>query len=281
MRSRRYICSSYTISGTMPGGAVASRHGFAERVAACAEAGYAGMCLHFRDYLEQRERGWRDEDMRAVLAAGRMDYLSIEFLTDWFMDGQAGELARSNEETAFQAARALGARIIHVGPDLSGRGVAGLAMRLKFRELCKRAARHGLMVALEPVAWGNVRDIDTALGIIDDIANAGLVLDCWHFFRAGLALDEMKKIPMGRILAVQINDADSVPVGGLAVDTMNRKLCGQGSFELERFVATLDEMGVAVPLSIEIISTDMVSRPAAEAAALSLTSARNCLRGLG
>jgi len=216
-----------------------------------------------------------------VLAAGRIDYLSIEFLIEWFMDGQAGELARSNEEVAFQAARALGARIIHVGPDLSDRRIAGPVMRLKFRELCERAARYGLMVALEPVAWGNVRDIDTALGIVDDIANAGLVLDCWHFFRAGLALDEMKKIPMDRILAVQINDADSVPVGALAVDTMNRKLCGQGSFELDRFVATLDEMGVTVPLSIEIISTDMAGRSAAEAAALSLASARNCLRGLG
>lgn len=281
MTLRPYICSSYTISGMMPGRAVASRHGFAERVAACVDAGYAGMCLHFRDYAHQRACGLRDEDMQALLAAGRMEYRSIEFLTDWFMEAQAGEVAGSDERIAFQAARALGAGTIHVGPDLSDRRIAEPVMRRKFRELCERASDHGLAIALEPVAWGSVRDIDQAVGMIEDIANAGLVLDCWHFFRAGLALDELKKIPPERILAVQINDADPTPFGSLATDTMNRRLCGRGALDLKGFVATLDGMGVTVPLSIEIISMDLASRSATEAANMALASARACLRDPG
>ncbi|CAN7376415.1 sugar phosphate isomerase/epimerase [Aminobacter aminovorans] len=276
MKTREYICSSHTISGVIPGSPVASRHGFAERVEACAEAGYTGMCLHFRDYAEQRARGFGDGELRAILDAHGMKHVSVEFLTDWFMDGEAGLISRRNEETAFRAAAAFGATVVNVGPDLGERSVPLETMQLKFRELCGRAAEHGLTIALELVAWGNVRDVDTALAIMGDIPNAGLVIDSWHVFRADVPLADLRRIPADKILCVQVNDADKVPTGQRSTETMNRRLCGQGGFDLAGFAATLDALGVSVPLSVEVISPDLAALDLNEAAKTSFDTARAC-----
>ncbi|WP_395447846.1 sugar phosphate isomerase/epimerase family protein [Aminobacter sp. UC22_36] len=276
MKIREYICSSHTISGVAPGSAVASRHGFAARVEACAAAGYTGMCLHFRDYAEQRQAGVSDAELRAALNQHGMKHISVEFLTDWFIDGEAGEIARRNEVLAFQAATAFGATSLNVGPDLVGRNVPVEIMHERFAALCARAAQRGIAIALELVAWGNVRDVDTALHIIDGVANAGLAIDAWHVFRAGVPLGDLRRIPAERVLCVQVNDADAQPTGTLAQDTMNRRLCGQGAFDLEAFVGTLDSMGVEVPLSVEIISSEQLARELQEAAKVSLSSASRC-----
>ena len=276
MKTREFVCSSYTISGVIPGSPVASRHGFAERVEACAGAGYTGMCLHFRDYADQRAKGFGDGELRAILDAHGMKHVSVEFLTDWFMDGEAGAASRRNEETAFRAATAFGAKLVNVGPDLGERGISLETMQTAFRELCGRAAEHGIAIALELVAWGNVRDVDTALAIISDIPNAGLVIDSWHIFRVGVPLADLRRIPADKVLCVQVNDADKVPAGLPSVETMNRRLCGQGGFDLEGFAATLNAMGVAAPLSVEVISPDLAAFSLDEAAKASFDTARAC-----
>ncbi|GAA2820710.1 sugar phosphate isomerase/epimerase [Aminobacter aminovorans] len=276
MKTREYICSSHTISGVMPGNPVASRHGFVERVEACAAAGYTGMCLHFRDYAEQRARGFGDGELRAILDAHGMKHVSVEFLTDWFMDGEAGLISRRNEETAFRAATAFGAKVVNVGPDLGERGISLATMQQKFRELCGRAAEHDVTIALELVAWGNVRDVETAVAIIGDAPNAGLVIDSWHIFRAGVALADLRRIGADKILCVQVNDADRMPIGQPSTETMNRRLCGQGGFDLAGFAATLEAMGVSVPFSVEVISPDLAALSLNEAAGTSFDTARDC-----
>lgn len=276
MKTRDYICSSHTVSGVMPGSPIASRHGFAERVAACESAGYTGMCLHFRDYAEQRARGFGDGELRAILDAHGMKHVSVEFLTDWFMDGEAGLVSRRNEETAFLAAATFGAKVVNVGPDLGDRDVSLETMQAKFRALCSRADEEGLAIALELVAWGNVRDVDTALAIIGDIPNAGLVIDSWHVFRAGVPLADLRRIAANKILCVQVNDAGKVPVGQRSAETMNRSLCGQGAFDLAAFAATLDEMGVVAPFSVEVISPELAALGLNEAAKTSFDTARDC-----
>ncbi|PWK73886.1 sugar phosphate isomerase/epimerase [Aminobacter sp. AP02] len=234
------------------------------------------MCLHFRDYAEQRHAGMSDAELRTVLNINGMKHVSIEFLTDWFMDGEAGEIARRNEAIAFQAANAFGANVLNVGPDLAGRDIPIEIMRERFAALCGRAAIHGIAIALELVAWGNVREVDTALLMIDGVPNAGLVIDSWHIFRANVPLHHLKRIPAERVLCVQVNDAEAEPAGMLATDTMCRKLCGQGAFDLSAFVETLDAMGVQLPLSVEIISPEQSKRDLPEAASVSLASARRC-----
>lgn len=276
--NRDLICSSHTISGVTPGGPAPSRHGFAARVEACARAGYNGMCLHFRDYRWQKDAGSSDTEMRGILEQNRMHDISLEFLLDWFLEGADGEQARADEATAYRAARAYGARSLNVGADFRGRGIPPSVLGARFRELCHRAGDNGLSVALEIVPWSDVRNVDAALTLVDGISNAGLVIDSWHVFRGGISLGDIERIPGDKILCVQINDAARIPVGDLAYDTLHRKPCGEGSFDLKGFLDSIDRTGTTAPLSVEIISPEFAALDLSTAAARSHDSARALLQ---
>lgn len=271
------VCSSHTISGVMPGGPVPSRHDFNARVEACAAAGYKGMCLHFRDYRALKRAGHSDEALRRVLQRCGMIHISLEFLVDWFLEGAAADQSRDDEATAYAAAKAYSARILNVGSDFHGRGIPRAVMRARFRELCERAGEHGLSIALEIVPWSDVRNVDTALEMIDGVTNAGLALDSWHVFRGRVPLADIERIPGDRILCVQINDADAVIQGSLAEDTMRRKPCGEGVFDLAGFLSIIRRAGGTAPVSVEIIAPRFAALDTESAARLSFEGARRAV----
>jgi sugar phosphate isomerase/epimerase len=274
------VCSSHTISGVMPGGPVPARHDFAARVAACANAGYSGMCLHFRDYRALRAAGHTDDFLSALLRDHGLHDISIEFLLDWFLEGEAGRQARADERTALDAARAFGAHTINVGSDFAGRSIPRDIMRSRFRALCDRAGAEGLDVALEIVPWSDVPDIDAAMAMIEGVPNAGLVIDSWHIFRGGIPLAAVAAVAGDRILCVQLNDADAAIRGPLAEDTLNRKPCGEGVFDLAGFLASLASTGTRAAVSVEIISRRQAALSADEAASVSIAGARRLVEEL-
>lgn len=270
---RGLTCSSHTISGVLPGGLTVSRHSFESRVVAMAKAGYQGMYLHFRDYARERQSGRSDADINRILRTNGIEPVGVEFLNDWFLGGEASRSAKECEDTAFAAAQACGARIVNVGPDLHGHGISPARMRERFEALCRRAERHGISIALEIVAWGNVRDVTTALQLIDGIPNAGLVIDSWHVFRAGISFDDLMRIPAERILCIQVNDAAPEAMGPLAEDTLCRRLCGYGAFDLSGFKSAITMTGVTIPFCVEIISREQAERSLNDAAMLSFSTA--------
>lgn len=274
---RRLVCSSHTISGVMPGDPVPARHGFEPRVAACAAAGYAGMCLHFRDYRALRQAGWTDARLARVLARHGMGEVSLEFLVDWFLDGEAGAQARDDEATLHAAAAAFSAASFNVGADFQGRGIPEPTMRARFAALCERAASRGLRVALEIVPWSNVRDVGTALRMIDGIDNAGLVVDSWHVFRGGISLAELERIPGDRIFCIQVNDAGARADGPPAEETRRRRPCGEGELDLAGFLRALDRAGATAPVSVEIIAPWFAALDVDTAARRSFEGARALL----
>lgn len=273
---RDFMCSSHTVSGVMPGGPTAARHRLDARLAACAAAGYSGYWLHFRDYLEQRAAGFSDGEMRALFDRHGMRHRGVEFLTGWFLPGD--DAAAAAERAAFDAAAAVGATIVNVGADFQGRGIPRHEMVARFERLCARAADRGLCVALEFVPFSDVPDIRAALDFLSP-ANSGLVVDCWHLFRGETPLADLALIPQGRILCIQVSDADAAPSGPLAEDTLDRLPCGDGAFDLAGFAAAIDRVARDAPVSVEIISPRLAAMGVAEAAAESLRGARAIFGG--
>lgn len=264
------ICSSHTISGVMPGGPVASRHGFCARVAACAQAGYQGMCLHLRDYAEQRAAGVSDATLRQILADHGMSWNSLEFLTGW-EEGLA-----PLENTAWAAVQGLEIPLLNIGAGPKG-AMGNAQTREAFAALCARAAAHDAMIALEVVPWSSVADLATARQIVGGIGNAGLVIDCWHMFRGGIALSDIAALDGGRILSVQINDADADPGPDLFADTFRRRLCGEGAFDLVGFLTAIRATGTAAPIGVEILSPELAAMQLQMAAEASMRGARALL----
>ncbi len=269
--ARVFMCSSHTISGVMPGGPEVSRHALEARLAACAAAGYEGFWLHWRDYREQLANGVSAGLLRALFDRHGMAHRGVEFLTDWFVDGDGA--AREAEALAFDAATAIGAGVVNVGADFLGRGFSRRHMIERFAGLCARAADRGLSIALEFAPWSDAPDVAAALDFMAP-ANAGLAIDAWHVFRGETSLAQIRSLPPEKILCAQINDATEHAVGPLAEDTRRRLFCGEGAFDLTGFAAALDAAGAAAPFSVEIISPAVAAMPLEEAARRSYATAR-------
>ncbi|MEO3388846.1 sugar phosphate isomerase/epimerase family protein [Mesorhizobium sp. CAU 1741] len=258
----------------MPGSPLPTRHGFQSRAAACANAGYDGLCLHLRDYRALRAQGHEDAYLAAVLEQHGLQCMSVEFLLDWFLEGEAAGQARDDEATAYQAARAFGASTLNVGSDFAGRGVPRTTMKTRFRQLSARAMDHGMSVALEIVPWSDAADVDAAMEIVGASANAGLVIDSWHVFRGRVSLSQITQLPGERILDIQINDADAEIRGSLAQDTLYRRPCGTGVFDLKAFLSSVAATGTTAPVSVEIISQEQATMDVEAAAIKSIAGVR-------
>jgi sugar phosphate isomerase/epimerase len=270
------IVSAYTLSGApvfQP-----PRFSFTERVAAAARAGFAGIGVAIEDYATCRERGMHDKEMRRILDDHGIRALELEFLQDWWHDGDRGRRARFKEDLFYAAAEALGSRHMNVGCA----GPRGTLPTLEivaehFGALCDRAARHALLVAFEFLPWSDVPDAGTAWQLIRlaDRKNGGILIDTWHYFRGAADRAQLRAVPADRFFVIQFDDADAVQVGGYMEDTtQRRRLPGEGAFDLVAFIQMMDEMGVNVPVSVEILSDEQRSRPLDEAARLAHDTTR-------
>ena len=140
-------------------------------------------------------------------------------------------------------------------------------------------AEHGVRVALEFLPWTGLSDLATGWELVRTAGrpNAGLDVDAWHYFRGRPDAELLRSIPPEHINCVQLDDADP-PLGSPDEDTMmRRRLPGEGELDLVGLVRVLDEIGVDIGYSVEILSTEFQSLPVAEAARRSYESTRRVL----
>jgi sugar phosphate isomerase/epimerase len=95
-------------------------------------------------------------------------------------------------------------------------------------------------------------------------ANGGICLDTWHHVRGADDEDMLRRIPPERIFAVQVDDGPRrrVDPDYYTDCTRYREVPGAGDFDVAGFLRLLADMGVRVPLSVEVISTALLERPA-------------------
>jgi sugar phosphate isomerase/epimerase len=260
------IASHYTLAGAGVGEPV--RFSFAERVAAAAAAGFAGIGVLADDYAGCRASGLSDADLRAILDAHGVRVAELEFLFGWARADERQAWAKRTEDRLYAVADALGARHLNVGDiDPAGDFPPLDVVAERFAALCDRAAAHGLLVAIEFLPWTDIPDVRTAWEIARRAGrrNGGLLVDAWHYFRGAGNEAGLRAVPADAIVAVQLDDADAAS-GAPYEDTLRRRLPGEGTFDLVGLVRLLDAMGVAAPVSVEIISAEHAARPANEAA---------------
>lgn len=264
------VCSHFTLTGASP--MAPARFTFHERVAAAAAAGFSGIGLLGADYAAMRASGMADTDLVALLDDHGIVLAEAEFLMDWSAGPDEPDrvaMARRLEDQVWTMADALGPRVVSVGELLGPEAMPGLPRLVeRFGALCDRAAAHGLLVALEFIPWSGIPDVATAAAIIRaaDRPNGGLNVDSWHYFRGRPDAAALRTVAE-RVFVVQLDDADADVVGSLFDDTnTRRRYPGEGTFDLVSFVRLLDDAGVQVPLSVEIMSREHQELPVAEAA---------------
>lgn len=259
-------------SGTLPRGV-----GFRQRLAAASKAGFAAVSLWGRDVQAAHEEGFTDADLRAMLddhglVVGELDPAW------WWLPGAAEihvppetdplDVFRFGETEIFAIADAVGARSVNA-VDVFGGDWTVEAAAESFAGLCSRAAEHGLLVHVEWLTWSRIPDLDTALEIVElaGAPNGGVNIDAWHLVRSGAGPEDLRRLPGPRILAVQLDDGPLKPEDDLVHATLHdRRLPGDGEFDLAALLGTLSAIGSVAPLGVEVFSDDLHRLGAEEAA---------------
>ena len=151
-----------------------------------------------------------------------------------------------------------------------------------FAALCELAAPFGLHPHLEFMPWTGVKDLTQAHRIVSQVhaaghANAGLLIDAFHFNRSASRLEDLARVPAEWMRYVQLCD-----VAGPRPSDMHeiirearseRRFPGEGDIDL---TGLLDALPGDVPLSLEIPTQSLRERgiSALERARMALASAR-------
>jgi 4-hydroxyphenylpyruvate dioxygenase len=124
--------------------------------------------------------------------------------------------------------------------------------------LAEVAAAEGVRVAYEALSWGtHVRTAAHAWQVIQlaGCQNLGLCLDSFHFLAAGEDPALIRRIPGGRIGAVQLADAPWLPDLGFRDWSRHRRLLpGDGNLDVTAFTAAVLATGYTGPWGLEIFN---------------------------
>jgi sugar phosphate isomerase/epimerase len=242
---------------------------FRERVAAAARHGFDAIGLYLGQYVALREAGHSDAELRAVLAEHGQRIHEYEALRGWGQSGAAYEEYQRRIGIIEQMADAFGtpSHVQVVGP-YDGSLAEGAAA---FGRMCDRLAERGIRAAVEYLpSMTNIPDAASAWRLVETAGrdNGGLCVDSWHHARSGESLEALAAIPADRVFGVQFDDGPAAQIDpDYRVDCMTyRQVPGEGSFDLEGFVRTLDGMGVTAAYAVEVISSELDRLPADEVA---------------
>ena len=114
---------------------------FRDRVAAAAKAGFKGIGIKETDleYILQRRSL---KDMKHIIEDHGMTHVELEFLADWFLDGEKKRKSDKTKLMLLKAAEALEARHIKAG-DFDNQVTPMPKLIQSFAALCKDAADFG------------------------------------------------------------------------------------------------------------------------------------------
>jgi 4-hydroxyphenylpyruvate dioxygenase len=243
--------------------------------------------------------GALDEKLRTIVAAG---FDAVEIFENDFtsFDGSAREVARMCDdlglriaalqpfrdfegmgepqrkqtfrrvEMKFDLMAELGTDLLLVCSNVSPLALGGIDRAADdFRELGERAAKRGLRVGFEALAWGRyVNDYRDAWEIVRRAGHPaiGIILDSFHTLAPGFPVGPIATIPADRIFLVQLADAPQLDLDVLSWSRHFRCFPGQGNLPVDDFMKAIEATGYKGPLSLEIFNDQFRAQSTKEVA---------------
>ena len=238
---------------------------FKDRVQSAARAGFKGFGLWHAD-LEHVLEKYNLKEMKQVLDDHGIQHVELEFLTDWFMDGERKRSSDIRKENLFKAAEVLEAHHLKVG-DFFQEQCPLPRLIDAFSILCEEAAQHGTKIGFELMPFAMIRTLEESLAMVKGAGapNGGIVLDLWHVVKLGIPYEEVCRVPLEYVVGVELNDGTFHSPWSLHEDTINhRRLCGEGEFDVRGFVQGLQQAGYTGPWGIEVLSAELRTLPLEE-----------------
>ncbi|HTE37444.1 MAG TPA: TIM barrel protein [Reyranella sp.] len=198
-------------------------------------------------------------DVRDACRELGLDIVTLQPFRDFEgMPGTQRERAFARAERKFDVMQELGCDLLMICSNVSPDSLGGIdRAAADLRELGERAARRGLRIAFEALAWGrhinDYRDSWEAVRRADHPA-VGLVLDSFHILARGTDLSTIRSIPGDRIFLVQLADAPLLQMDYLSWSRHFRNFPGQGDLPILEFMKALQATDYDGALSLEIFN---------------------------
>jgi sugar phosphate isomerase/epimerase len=205
--------------------------------------------------------------MQAVLRHNGLDLVEIEFLGGWAF-AAAGSGGISPSLAGIEGvADALGGRQVSAG-EFSGDTPLDTDEALEraaraLRAKADRLARRGLLVALESFPWSALSNTHIAINLLRraQAANAGLLIDVWHFYNGGAHPDDLVGLPAAGITGVQLNDGPLVHENFQHHARAQRQLPGEGDLNVVALIHAVRRAGFTGPYCVEANTPSSVYPP--------------------
>src|SRR5688572_4885062 len=161
-------------------------------------------------------------------------------------------------ERKFDIMQELGCDLILICSSVHPEELGGIdRAAADFRELGERAAKRGLRVGYEALAWGkHINDHRDAWEIVRraDHPNVGLILDSFHTLARKVNVESIRAIPRDKIFIVQLADAPMIDMDYLYWSRHFRCMPSQGDLPVKDFMSAVAATGYDGYLSLEIFN---------------------------
>ncbi|MBZ5627503.1 MAG: sugar phosphate isomerase/epimerase [Acidobacteriia bacterium] len=235
---------------------------FKDRVESAAAAGFKGLGLWHADidYILQRRTL---QEMKAILDDNGMKYVELEFLSDWFLEGERKKQSDLRKQKLLRAAEVMQAKHIKVG-DFYREECPMPRLIETFAALCEEAANHGTKIGFELMPFAMIDTLPDALRLVEG-TDGGIVFDLWHLVKLRIPFEEVARVPARHVLGIELNDGTLEAPWSLHEDTVNhRRFCGEGEFDVQGFVACMRTADYRGPWGIEVLSEEAREMPLEE-----------------
>lgn len=227
-----------------------------EKLAAIAAAGFDGVEIFENDFLAfdgspaEVGRMVRDQGLEITLFQPFRDFEGMP----------ASHRSRTFDraERKFDVMEELGTDLVLVCSNVSPVSLGGIDRAADdFRELGERAAKRGLRVGYEALAWGqHIHDHRDAWEIVRraDHPNVGLILDSFHTLARKIDVNSISSIPKDKLFIIQLADAPLIDMDLLYWSRHFRNMPGEGDLPVLDFMRAVSSTGYDGYLSLEIFN---------------------------
>src|SRR6478736_10184394 len=228
----------------------------AEKIEAIAAAQFKGVEIFENDLLSFNGTPAEARRMIEDLGLGTIAFQPFRDFEGMPEPQRSKAFARA--ERKFDVMEQLGCDLLMICSNVSPDSLAGIdRAAADFHELGERAAKRGLRVGFEALAWGrHISDHRDAWEIVRraDHPNIGLILDSFHTLSRKIDVNSIRSIPKEKIFIVQLADAPLIDMDLLYWSRHFRNMPGEGDLPVTAFTEAVAATGYDGYLSLEIFN---------------------------
>ena len=161
-------------------------------------------------------------------------------------------------ERKFDIMQQLGTDLVLICSSIHPEAQGGIERAAEdLNELGERAAKRGLRVGYEALAWGkHISDHRDAWEVVRraDHKNVGLILDSFHTHAKNIDPNTIRSIPGDKIFFVQLADAPAISMDLLYWSRHFRNMPGEGDLDITSFMRAIMATSYNGPISLEVFN---------------------------